>query len=65
MRYKHKYKYILSKYTFSLCDREKVSPRDSTRTGILSGIFPGAVVVRGADWRWENQDGILPYPLYT
>ena len=21
------------------------------------GIFPGAVVVRGADWRWGDQDG--------
>lgn len=21
------------------------------------GIFPGAVVMRGADWRWEDQDG--------
>ena len=21
------------------------------------GMFPGAVVVRGADWRWGDQDG--------
>ena len=23
------------------------------------GIFPGARVVRGADWQWEDQDGEL------
>lgn len=23
------------------------------------GIFPGAKVVRGHDWRWKNQDGKL------
>ena len=21
------------------------------------GIFPGATVVRGFDWKWKNQDG--------
>jgi E3 ubiquitin-protein ligase mind-bomb len=37
--------------------REKVPPRDSSSTGVLSGVFPGAVVVRGVDWKWGDQDG--------
>ena len=45
-------------HTYSVIQyRAKVPPRDSSRTGELSGIFPGAVVVRGQNWRWEDQDG--------
>ena len=27
------------------------------RRVMSQGIFKGAVVMRGADWRWEDQDG--------
>ena len=27
------------------------------RTVFMLGIFPGARVVRGVDWQWEDQDG--------
>ena len=34
-----------------------VSPRSGERTTDLLGIFPGATVERGPDWRFDNQDG--------
>ena len=29
----------------------------NSRNSPLTGIFPGARVVRGVDWQWEDQDG--------
>ena len=37
--------------------RVKVLPRYISRAVTARGIFPGAVVVRGVDWRWADQDG--------
>ena len=31
--------------------------RRKAKKTMSRGIFPGARVVRGADWRWEDQDG--------
>ena len=37
--------------------RTRVPPRRSSRKGVAKGLFVGATVVRGRDWKWENQDG--------
>ena len=37
--------------------RTKVGKRRGTSRLQAKGIFPGAKVVRGPDWKWENQDG--------
>ena len=37
--------------------RAKVGKRRGTSRLQAKGIFPGAKVVRGPDWKWENQDG--------
>ena len=39
-----------------LC-RTRLCARYGARRVQAWGIFPGAVVVRGTDWRWEDQDG--------
>ena len=35
----------------------RLGSRMLTRRVMSQGMFPGAVVVRGADWRWGDQDG--------
>ena len=35
-----------------LCEARRKSKKITAR-----GIFPGARVVRGVDWQWEDQDG--------
>lgn len=40
----------------------RLGGRMLTRRVMSQGMFPGAVVVRGADWRWGDQDGQLPLP---
>eukprot|EP00094_Tigriopus_californicus_P011432 TCALIF_11037-PA protein Name:"Similar to MIB2 E3 ubiquitin-protein ligase MIB2 (Gallus gallus)" AED:0.04 eAED:0.04 QI:0/0/0/0.5/1/1/2/0/1055 len=35
----------------------EVPPRNGCRKILTRGILPGAKVVRGHDWAWENQDG--------
>ena len=37
--------------------RTRVNLRASSLRIEARGIFPGAEVVRGHDWRWGNQDG--------
>ena len=37
--------------------RMKVQPRRVSRAVEVFGTFPGAVVVRGHDWTWKDQDG--------
>ena len=39
--------------------RVKVIPRASAKSGTVTGVFAGAVVVRGQDWRWSDQDGTV------
>jgi len=34
-----------------------VEPRRKSKKITSRGIFPGARVVRGVDWQWEDQDG--------
>lgn len=37
--------------------RVLVEPRRKSKKITSRGIFPGARVVRGVDWQWEDQDG--------
>lgn len=34
-----------------------MEPRRKSKKLVVRGIFPGARVVRGVDWQWEDQDG--------
>jgi len=34
-----------------------LEPRRKSKKVLARGIFPGARVVRGVDWQWEDQDG--------
>lgn len=34
-----------------------MEPRRKSKKITSRGIFPGARVVRGVDWQWEDQDG--------
>lgn len=38
-------------------DRVAMDARKKCKKISLRGIFPGARVIRGADWQWEDQDG--------
>ncbi|GAB0098858.1 E3 ubiquitin-protein ligase mind-bomb [Sergentomyia squamirostris] len=38
-------------------DRTLLEPRRKSKKIAVRGIFPGARVVRGVDWQWEDQDG--------
>nr|XP_050848490.1 E3 ubiquitin-protein ligase MIB1 isoform X2 [Vespula vulgaris] len=38
-------------------ERVLLEPRRKTKKIAIRGIFPGARVVRGVDWQWEDQDG--------
>ena len=38
-------------------DRIAVSSRRKSKKITARGIFPGARVIRGVDWQWEEQDG--------
>lgn len=37
--------------------RVLLEPRRKSKKVAVRGIFPGARVVRGVDWQWEDQDG--------
>jgi len=37
--------------------RVVVETRRKSKKISTRGIFPGARVVRGVDWQWDNQDG--------
>lgn len=37
--------------------RVLTDPRRKSKKIAVRGIFPGARVVRGVDWQWEDQDG--------
>uniref|UniRef100_U5EJK2 RING-type E3 ubiquitin transferase n=1 Tax=Corethrella appendiculata TaxID=1370023 RepID=U5EJK2_9DIPT len=38
-------------------ERVLLEPRRKSKKITVRGIFPGARVVRGVDWQWEDQDG--------
>lgn len=38
-------------------DRTMLEPRRKSKKVAVRGIFPGARVVRGVDWAWDDQDG--------
>lgn len=38
-------------------ERTMIEPRRKSKKVAVRGIFPGARVVRGVDWQWEDQDG--------
>ncbi|KAF7996961.1 hypothetical protein HCN44_002607 [Aphidius gifuensis] len=38
-------------------ERVLLEPRRKIKKIAIRGIFPGARVVRGVDWQWEDQDG--------
>lgn len=38
-------------------ERIILEPRRKSKKIAIRGIFPGARVVRGVDWQWEDQDG--------
>ncbi|XP_053689884.1 E3 ubiquitin-protein ligase mind-bomb isoform X2 [Sabethes cyaneus] len=38
-------------------EKTMLEPRRKTKKIAVRGIFPGARVVRGVDWQWEDQDG--------
>ncbi|XP_076652454.1 E3 ubiquitin-protein ligase mind bomb 1 isoform X4 [Halictus rubicundus] len=38
-------------------ERVLLDPRRKSKKIAIRGIFPGARVVRGVDWQWEDQDG--------
>ena len=40
-----------------LVSRVLMEPRRKSKKITSRGIFPGARVVRGVDWQWEDQDG--------
>lgn len=38
-------------------NRILVESRRKSKKLAFKGIYPGAKVVRGIDWNWDNQDG--------
>ena len=38
-------------------ERVLLEPRRKAKKIPVRGIFPGARVIRGVDWQWEDQDG--------
>lgn len=44
-------------YIFNCPYRVLVEPRRKSKKIAVRGLFPGARVVRGVDWQWEDQDG--------
>ncbi|KAG8187082.1 hypothetical protein JTE90_016178 [Oedothorax gibbosus] len=54
---KHHLRHRFFRITTPGCERALVDPRRKTKKVAIRGIFPGARVVRGVDWQWEDQDG--------
>jgi hypothetical protein len=44
-----------------------VESRRKSKKVTARGLFPGARVVRGIDWQWEEQDGkwVIPEKIHT
>lgn len=49
--------YFLKLIAFHFLNRVLTDPRRKSKKIAIRGIFPGARVVRGVDWQWEDQDG--------
>ena len=41
---------------YALLKRVLLEPRKKAKKVQSKGIYPGARVIRGVDWQWENQD---------
>ncbi|XP_060078369.1 E3 ubiquitin-protein ligase MIB2-like [Ylistrum balloti] len=54
---KHNEKHVFLRYFCPGSDGVKVPKRFTSNKQRSLGIFPGAKVVRGMDWRWSDQDG--------
>lgn len=54
---KHHLRHRFYRITTPGCDRVLLEPRRKSKKVAVRGIFPGARVVRGVDWQWEDQDG--------
>ena len=62
LEHKHTELHVL----FLVLSRALVEARRKSKKITARGIFPGARVVRGVDWQWEDQDGkkILSHTFY-
>lgn len=54
---KHNLRHRFYRITTPGGDRCAIEPRRKSKKITARGIFPGARVVRGVDWQWEDQDG--------
>lgn len=54
---KHHLRHRFYRITMPAGERTMVEPRRKSKKITVRGIFPGARVVRGVDWQWEDQDG--------
>ncbi|XP_034947633.1 E3 ubiquitin-protein ligase MIB1 isoform X1 [Chelonus insularis] len=54
---KHHLRHRFYRITTPGSERVLLEPRRKSKKIAIRGIFPGARVVRGVDWQWEDQDG--------
>ncbi|KAJ8960891.1 hypothetical protein NQ318_020190 [Aromia moschata] len=54
---KHQLRHRFYRITTPGSERVYLETRRKTKKIAIRGIFPGARVVRGVDWQWEDQDG--------
>jgi E3 ubiquitin-protein ligase mind-bomb len=54
---KHQLRHRFYRITTPGSERAFLEPRRKSKKIAIRGIFPGARVVRGVDWQWEDQDG--------
>ncbi|CAK1550004.1 unnamed protein product [Leptosia nina] len=54
---KHNLRHRFYRVSAPGAERCLVEPRRKSKKQAVKGIFPGARVVRGVDWQWEDQDG--------
>jgi len=54
---KHHLRHRFYRITMPGGERTLLEPRRKSKKIAVRGIFPGARVVRGVDWQWEDQDG--------
>lgn len=54
---KHHLRHRFYRITTPRSERIPLEPRRKSKKVAIRGIFPGARVVRGVDWQWEDQDG--------
>lgn len=54
---KHVLRHRFARITTPGGERALLDPRRKSKKITVRGIFPGARVVRGIDWQWEEQDG--------